>query len=59
LPRLFCFGLGYSAMALARRLKAEGWRIAGTARGQTALAVLIRNRPRRTGVEQSPTAARV
>ena len=30
--RLFCFGLGYSAAVLAHRLKAEGWRIAGTAR---------------------------
>jgi nucleoside-diphosphate-sugar epimerase len=30
--RLFCFGLGYSAEALARRLAAKGWEIAGTAR---------------------------
>jgi NAD dependent epimerase/dehydratase family len=30
--RLFCFGLGYSAEALARRLAAKGWSIAGTAR---------------------------
>lgn len=30
--RLFCFGLGYCAAALAQRLKPEGWRIAGTAR---------------------------
>jgi nucleoside-diphosphate-sugar epimerase len=30
--RLFCFGLGYTAQALARRLAAEGWRIAGTTR---------------------------
>jgi len=30
--RLFCFGLGYSALALARELQAEGWRIAGTCR---------------------------
>ncbi len=29
---LFCFGLGYSAMRLADRLKAEGWKIAGTCR---------------------------
>jgi nucleoside-diphosphate-sugar epimerase len=29
---LFCFGLGYSAEALARRLAPVGWRIAGTAR---------------------------
>ena len=30
--RLFCFGLGYTALALARCLAAEGWRIAGTTR---------------------------
>ncbi len=30
--RLFCFGLGYTALALAERLAAEGWRIAGTVR---------------------------
>jgi nucleoside-diphosphate-sugar epimerase len=30
--RLFCFGLGYTALALARRLMAEGWSIAGTTR---------------------------
>ncbi len=28
--RLFCFGLGYSALALAETLLAEGWGIAGT-----------------------------
>ena len=32
LSRLFCFGLGFSAEALARRLAAKGWSIAGTAR---------------------------
>ncbi len=31
-PRLFCFGLGYSALRLAGRLAASGWRIAGTCR---------------------------
>ena len=30
--RLFCFGLGYSALALAPRLLAEGWAVAGTTR---------------------------
>jgi nucleoside-diphosphate-sugar epimerase len=30
--RLFCFGLGYSAQALARRVRDEGWHVAGTAR---------------------------
>lgn len=32
--RLFCFGLGYSARALAERLMADGWRIAGTSRSE-------------------------
>jgi nucleoside-diphosphate-sugar epimerase len=30
---LFCFGLGYTALALADRLMLEGWRVSGTARG--------------------------
>jgi nucleoside-diphosphate-sugar epimerase len=30
--RLFCFGLGYSALTLARRLIAKRWRVAGTVR---------------------------
>jgi nucleoside-diphosphate-sugar epimerase len=30
--RLFCFGIGYSAEALIRRLKPKGWAIAGTCR---------------------------
>lgn len=32
MSRLFAFGLGFSAQALAARLAAEGWEIAGTAR---------------------------
>jgi len=32
LPRLFCLGLGYTALALARRLRAQGWAIGGTCR---------------------------
>jgi len=32
-PRLFCFGLGYTAMHLATALAAEGGDIAGTCRG--------------------------
>jgi len=32
--RLFCFGLGYSALALARRLLAQGWSVAGTTRSE-------------------------
>lgn len=42
--KLFCFGLGYSAMALGRRLDTQGgWRVAGTCRQparRTALAAL-------------------
>jgi nucleoside-diphosphate-sugar epimerase len=30
--RLFCFGLGYSALVLARRLAGRGWIVAGTTR---------------------------
>ena len=30
--KLFVFGLGYSALALARALQAEGWQIGGTTR---------------------------
>ena len=32
--RLFCFGLGYSALTLARRLMAGGWSVAGTTRSE-------------------------
>ena len=32
MSRLFAFGLGYSALPLARRLQGEGWRIVGTTR---------------------------
>lgn len=31
-PILFCFGLGYSAGALARRLQDQGWTVRGTSR---------------------------
>lgn len=31
-PRLFVFGLGYSAGVLVEALRAEGWRVAGTTR---------------------------
>ncbi len=37
---LFCFGLGYSAQALARRLTAQGWRVTGTARGEESVGAL-------------------
>ena len=36
--RLFCFGLGYSAARLARRLAARGFEIAGTSRDPAARA---------------------
>ncbi len=38
--KLFCFGLGYSAGALARRLDAAGWRIGGTRRDAARCAAL-------------------
>lgn len=40
--RLFCFGLGYTAQALARRLQAEGWQVAGTTRSAEKRAQLER-----------------
>lgn len=42
LPRLFCFGLGYTASALAATLAGEGWRIAGTVRSPERVASLAR-----------------
>ncbi len=38
--RLFCFGLGYTGQALARSLMADGWRVAGTCRGEDQAAEL-------------------
>jgi nucleoside-diphosphate-sugar epimerase len=43
MTNLFCFGLGYSATAAAKRLAARGWRIAGTsttAEGAARIAAL-------------------
>ena len=40
MTHLFCFGLGYSAAELARRLCARGWMISGTARSAEAVARL-------------------
>lgn len=40
MSHLFCFGLGYSAAALASRLTAEGWRISGTSRSPDGVARL-------------------
>jgi nucleoside-diphosphate-sugar epimerase len=39
-PHLFCFGLGYTASALARRLAAEGWLVSGTCRTAERAAAL-------------------
>ena len=39
-PRLFCFGFGFTARALAGSLLAEGWRVAGTSRGDDGLAAI-------------------
>ncbi len=39
-PRLFCFGLGYSAQVLAGRLAARSWRIAGTTRSEESRRTL-------------------
>lgn len=39
---LFCFGLGYSALALARRLRKDGWSVSGTTRSQDKADVLRR-----------------
>ena len=37
---LFCFGLGYSALAVARRLIASGWVVSGTCRSAEKAAAL-------------------
>ena len=43
---LLCFGLGYSARVLARRLVAEGWAVAGTSRsGEPGTMIFDRTRP--------------
>jgi nucleoside-diphosphate-sugar epimerase len=39
-PRLFCFGLGYSALALARRVAAAGWSVTGTCRNTERQSLL-------------------
>ncbi|GAB4394593.1 MAG: SDR family oxidoreductase [Kiloniellaceae bacterium] len=44
--RLFCFGLGFSARALARHLAEQGWELAGTTRSAEKAAEL-----RAAGVE--------
>jgi nucleoside-diphosphate-sugar epimerase len=40
MKHLFCFGLGYSASELARRLKAQGWNVTGTCRTEAGVAAL-------------------
>ena len=39
-PRLFCFGLGYTARVLAAALMGEGWTVAGTCRDEATRADL-------------------
>jgi len=39
-PRLFCFGLGYTAVALAETLIGDGWRVAGTCRNEETARTL-------------------
>jgi nucleoside-diphosphate-sugar epimerase len=40
MPALLCLGMGFSAEALAARLKPSGWRILGTARSQSRVSEL-------------------
>ena len=44
---LLCFGLGYSAQTLARRLAAQGWEIRGTTRKPEKAEALAAERRRR------------
>ncbi len=60
MPRLLCFGLGFSAHVLAHRLLAEGWSVIGTTRSPDKAQRLAAQ-----GIEpvlfdgQTPLAARV
>lgn len=40
MSRLFCFGLGYTALRLARQCLAKGWPVAGTSRTAAGCAAL-------------------
>lgn len=40
MPRLFCFGLGFSAITFARQMQDHGWQVAGTCRGADKAAAL-------------------
>jgi nucleoside-diphosphate-sugar epimerase len=42
MTHLFCFGLGYCAGVLSRRLKAQGWTISGTATNAEKISALKR-----------------
>lgn len=42
-PTLLCFGFGYSARALARRLLGQGWRVLGTVRDAARLPELAQD----------------
>ena len=42
-PELFCLGFGYSAQALARRLRERGWGVSGTVRSETRVAAVREN----------------
>ena len=41
MPRLFIFGLGYSALALARLVQREGWAVTGTCRTAQGAETLL------------------
>ena len=40
MPRLFCFGLGFSATVFARQMRERGWQVAGTCRTGEKAATL-------------------
>ena len=40
MPRLFCFGLGFSALTFARHMQQQGWQVAGTCRSEEQAEVL-------------------
>ena len=42
-PHLFCFGLGYSALALGRQLVASGWAVTGTCRSVESQDLLCKS----------------
>ena len=40
MPRLFCFGLGFSALAFAKQMQQRGWQVAGTCRSEEKVQTL-------------------